>query len=1462
MPHIKEIRLVNVHFNNATQFYDDFRMKLEGKNATYDLENGGGKSLLLLMLLQTVLPKTFLRKEKPVSLLFQGGKDRTSHVAVEWILEEGSDYKYLLTGFSARKRRGTVSGGAAGEEDENVSAGDIEHINWCVFYNDKKITGIKSVPLCSGEAGKKAYAGFDDIRKFIQQVKQKGLPAEVFDGIDRYQSFISGQQLIPAEWNIIKGINSGENSIEAYFRQNPTSRKLIENQFVKIIEDVEALSKGEKNNEESLLLADTLIEIRKRLSEYLKLKGHMAEFERIKEYYTEFGSRNNELLESFLRFEEYKHQAAAVRNLIEQKLQQLKSSESEALKKTEENKAGVAEGNTLLKFLQAGLVSFEITGLKKDRDRLESEYSTLQEEHKEQEKKYFDVMALEEYGEYKKAKSRLLEAHKSLSLLMADKDKANGEYRETAGRLKYLLNQNLARIQATEAGLKITLDSIVIEKKLKNDELMELVGKEAGLEAEIKPLGKKDIELRGLLDVLNKYFMKNGEMDALLEPQKLIEATEKHKFKHEEQQAAAVQRINDIDTRLQALDISIEKIKGEIRLSEQSKAVHDQWLMEYQDEFESLRQRALGFNKNSLEEYREELEVQIEREGLKKLEYEIEIGRLKQKKQLSEKRGYYVPNEELIAFSETLSTQCEYVKPGIDWIAESGPVEKKEAILDELPFLPFSVIVDGKSFERLKNGRIKTDFSSDYPIPLVNLETVRSLKDPAKGYIFYVCNFSELLVSDNKFIQYLKGIEDRIAVLDKEAEVADTRIISLREDLNTLLLFMREHKDHVVEENIKKAEKLAGDIAENNKKLASAGKEKAQLINEKKQTGEKLSQLLVFISQAAEKLEKLRNLIKHQQEQNQIRKEMSEKKVAQEAVQKAKALVINEIAALDTKTRQLQTELEGLWLQLHGLEMEEKAVESFAELANVQQLEEVRSDFNALQAAMGGQLADENRLRRDIEEYQERLSNSGDRINRDYQRDLEGIWESEQNGIAVIIPTKDIILKAKSEKESIEARLRKLQKGIGDLTASISNAEGKKGEILKDISENETKELTVYESEEKYQDEIRFTVELIESYRKELISLEGELKKINSDSIKMSSQADYYDSFIRRMGVTTGSTAIAAELMDFRTFEEEYEKMEKTITRQCEKWSERITSIRLETAAFVITEPLEELARISRPDTATRCRERQQAFREYVNNIDMQMQKISNDILQLESYQQDFTRRCIQRAELVLGHLRKMDALSKIEVNGRRVNVIEVKMNDFEDKEKQLRMKNHIDGIVREISEDGAVDRKRVAFKLSTKELLSQIVDMDKAVVRLFKIESIPENSRFYRWEYAIGSEGQNNSLYFIFAACLISFIRMLSITNTSLKTKKVIIADNPFGATSAVYLWEPMFQIMKQNHIQLIAPGHRIPREITSKFGVSYLLNQDILQDGRMRVVVKDVRAEEDEEVMQYMNPEQLTLF
>ena len=55
MPHINRIRVNNVKYNFGTQYYDDFIMRFSGKNAIYDLANGGGKSVLMLLLLQNLL---------------------------------------------------------------------------------------------------------------------------------------------------------------------------------------------------------------------------------------------------------------------------------------------------------------------------------------------------------------------------------------------------------------------------------------------------------------------------------------------------------------------------------------------------------------------------------------------------------------------------------------------------------------------------------------------------------------------------------------------------------------------------------------------------------------------------------------------------------------------------------------------------------------------------------------------------------------------------------------------------------------------------------------------------------------------------------------------------------------------------------------------------------------------------------------------------------------------------------------------------------------------------------------------------------------------------------------------------------------------------------------------------------------------------------------------------------------
>ncbi|WP_371363611.1 hypothetical protein SRRS_44890 [Sporomusa rhizae] len=1464
MPHIKSVRIVNVHFNNATQFYDDFKLEPAGKNTTYDLENGGGKSLLLLLILQTILPKAYLRKEKPVSLLFHGGKDRTSHVAVEWILEAGSGYKYLLTGFCARKRRGSsgepsAATDASGDE-ENLQAADIEHLNWCVFYNDNKITSIKSVPFVTGETGRKAYAGFEDIRKYVQQLRQKGLPAEVFDKIEHYQRYISAHSLITSEWNIIRGINSGETNIESYFRQNATSRKLIENQFVKIVEDMEALNKGDKHNDESRLLADTLIEIRSRLNEYLKLKGHMAEYEKIKEYYTEFSRKNDDLLQAFQEYETYKAQAAAIRNLIGNELSLLEQQGAAALNSRNYNTTSSNEGKSLKKLLEAGWVTHEKGGLLTVSRELQTDWKHLSGRQAELEKHLNHLLTLEGYGEYRTDKEKFKECDKRLQLMAVDSGGLQAEYQAAGGRLRFLTNRQLAGCESLLSNSRAAKDELTEERKKKQQALIETAQQEAVIKTAINGLVKSEKSLAEKHRELSDFFLDRGETEAILFAKQFLQqiATELDAYLQENTEVS--DKIKLSDTKLWNLELEIVKTTSEIQKWVETKQQYDNRLKAYQDQLTGLEQQAAKFGKGTRLEYHQSLELLLDQERLNKLEKEIEAGRIRQKQQLSEARGYYVPNEEILVLAAKLDDKCEFVQAGIDWIAKANP-EEKALILRMMPYLPFAVIVDRQSFEKLKTGRLKPDFVSDYPVPVVNIETVRRIETNEQDNVFYICSFADMVLDGNRYEQYAESIETALKNSDSEISAIKTRIVELSAVLEKVNGFYAQYPAEQMEAAEKNSQTLAKQITALNKRLQDINAENSKIVQEKNSLQDREEQLVKLTTECREKQDKLLAAIQTESELTEMREQLTAKRRELEAVSKNAAIISAAINALDKQYDLLEEQIKHVSIELHELKKDHFQLASFAELETDLLFTQVRAEYTALHEAVSGRKTEESDLRSRINDYRERLEVLSVRIKRDYGGDLAALEKSEESGVRISIPSQSMIEQTKQSMTENAARLKTVDKELQVISLKIENADGRLKEILKDFPETAERDLPMYDSEIRYKQEIETVELLIESYEQAICKANEELEAIKEKTGRLHNQMESYNDFIEREQVANAGM-IALEIKEFRLFEKEYYKLKDVIQRQYDKWDNRIKTISGETAEFIIREPLDELEKISRPSTTRQCLDKQQAFAEYIMSLEEQMQKISSDIVQLESYQQDFTRRCVQRAELVLGHLRKLESFSRIEVYGRRTNMIELKLQEFEEKEKYLRMKSHIEGIVREIGEEANIDRKRITDKLSIKELLAQIVDLEKAAVRLYKIESIPENSRFYRWENAIGSEGQNNSLYFIFAVCLLSFIRMLSITTSTVRTKKVIIADNPFGATSAVYLWDPMFQIMKQNDVQLIAPGHRIPREITSRFGVSYLLNQDILEDGRMRVVVKDVRVEEDEDVLRYIEPEQLSFF
>ena len=294
MPNINRIRVNNIKYNFGTQGYDDFSMRMYGKNTLYDLANGGGKSILMLLLLQNLIPNCTLDEKQPIEKLFRnGGGNTTIHSLVEWKLDDKDikeGFRYMTTGFCARKAKeadgqdnGQISiegkdqpGAVTGQAGESINASgrdsaSVEYFNYCIFYRDYNENDIVNLPLQNSKE-RITYTGLKNYLKDLSR-KNLNLKVYVFDRKGEYQRFISRYGLFESQWEIIRGINKTEGHVRTYFETHyKTTRKVIEDLLIEEIIEKAFLVKTEQSdvNED---MAKTLLDIKDKLVELSKKKS-------------------------------------------------------------------------------------------------------------------------------------------------------------------------------------------------------------------------------------------------------------------------------------------------------------------------------------------------------------------------------------------------------------------------------------------------------------------------------------------------------------------------------------------------------------------------------------------------------------------------------------------------------------------------------------------------------------------------------------------------------------------------------------------------------------------------------------------------------------------------------------------------------------------------------------------------------------------------------------------------------------------------------------------------------------------------------------------------------------------------------------------------------------------------------------------------------------------------------------
>ena len=260
-----------------------------------------------------------------------------------------------------------------------------------------------------------------------------------------------------------------------------------------------------------------------------------------------------------------------------------------------------------------------------------------------------------------------------------------------------------------------------------------------------------------------------------------------------------------------------------------------------------------------------------------------------------------------------------------------------------------------------------------------------------------------------------------------------------------------------------------------------------------------------------------------------------------------------------------------------------------------------------------------------------------------------------------------------------------------------------------------------------------------------------------------------------------------------------------------------------------------------------------------VGYVRLERDRVEKSLTDMEGLKANFEEQCLQRCLDVRTELDKLPKLSRIIMEDEVIQMVGLQVPYVKDEFLKQRMSDYVDRIVAQ-ADDYEQDRDRMKFirnSLTLKKLFSVIVtDMNAIKLSLYKRERIKEQSRYLKYEEAVGSTGQSQGIYIQFLISIINYISgMYRIGNEDTGTKTIFI-DNPFGAAKDVYIWEPIFALLAANHVQLIVPARGATPAITGRFDVNYILGQQ-MAGGKQLTVVVDYTSKVEQEELVYQDLE-----
>ena len=1396
MPAIRKIRIVNFRFNDSAKLIPDeifCTENAEGKpvDTLLNLDNGGGKSVIVQLLLQPVCPKAKVQ-DRNISDYFQKGTDH-AFVLIEWALDGSSNS--LLTGIAM------AASNTADEENESKT------IRYYTFIHDYTRTGDKldliSLPLTERKGSHICPMSFEDLRRYLQSRKVEYYPS---DSLRRYQKRLEEYGIFHTEWeNLLVRINAVEGGITKFFEEYRTADRLLDRFIIPGVmpndtASAEALEEMFINyadsyagQEENLRFQSQIKEFTEKLQGILPLIKNMwdAEDHRIQAIH---------LLADHLFTLEHR-----IRLDTERK-EQLEKAISDIKSKLFNIKAEKASESFYLAQESFDKAIIQLSECKQRKDETENQ----------RDKSDHMVTVLNAAKEY----TELLEQQndeKALTAQINELDRGTQDSRVLS--LKYSLSLYAAElIHTTESELirnektrKERADALLdTQGKIAqltdrhtagNNRLNQKIGiRENMLEQINNGLTALDLHITVMLD--KEYSKEDTESIRAGYDKQLKLADEKIKSCLNEE-ALLGQELDVQDTKRSGLQQSLADCRVGIR---QQESALEQYRESYNSVLAVLEHLSLPVSRLFTDEPISCLDriITNDREKLRQSERSAEL--LTEQLRCIEAGQLHI-SKTAVGF---LEESCISYQTGEQYL-NLHDEKIRDEILSVTPLVAYSVIVDSeKEKEKLLSQSVDTWLSAIVPV-----YTLSELADIADGKWNETDRF--LSAFDKEYFRDASAYKEHIR---KSLDEKQTDIVNIKHQIceweseRSILSQFTYTSDY--------EQQLLSSIVSSKKELEIILEELSALDNRKAEIKKRTAEI--------NELKKELQEIRHNTENSKAGFEHICGIISQYED------MIKQIAELEYECRQLSRQIEterkeerrlaGLIAECDDIIgqdrdrlAEYKALVS--ELKDTPEAEKLSGEYSAMLAEyrlyQENYSADRKKLREQLQKVQENKRKKENGIRRFHIEPAE--YESTAYSDAAYRNAEEQLETAKKASEQASKQYSEAAACHARAESALKQAEDKLAELRAEL-------LPRSEVGSDFERRISECESVMRSYDKNMRDCVDCLNDLIADRRYTAKYAERFTSETAEYTPVISETEQDTnKLRD--TIENCIEELKKAESRTKNYHRSELERFRDAHSLFAgtldgILSVIDNRSIIG--DKYFTLYERTEGdirrYRDRMAQLDILLKDVEDSRKQLVT-------NCLQRAGRLYENLTILSKKSTIQIGNTIKQMIRIELPVIESTSEQPaeRIDRFITEQVNKYQAEQQTSIRSHHGHLEIRRLLNCYIGQDTIPVTVFKIDKNIQNSRYRSWQEALkaNSGGEQFVVLFSLIVSVMNYTR--SLTSSLNSTSGVLILDNPFGPISSPHLLEPMFRISRHFHIQLICLTHLGTAAVTSFFDMVYQL-------------------------------------